>query len=436
MNIYSRKLIWPSVLVVVFTCLLTSNAKSQLTITGEITPRFELRNGFKKLRPTQPDPAAFTEQRTRLYTNYKSEKYEFQLTLQDVRFWGANGQVHKTDNAMFGIAEGWGRFYFKPSFSMKFGRQIISYDNQRFFGGLEWAMQGRRHDALLLMLEKEGLKLHIGLAYNQSPLHGAEPVRISSISYPPGTKGAYHATANYRDMEYAYLNKKYDNASISAYLVNEGRQYGSTSDSISYRQTTGLMGTKSLANLSFNGEFFYQFGKIGLSDLSAYMFSLSAVYKTKLTPVTLGYDYLSGTDPNSEKIGAWAPAFGTNHAFYGFMDYFYVGNPHSSKGLQDFYLKTKFKVGKGSLVAHAHYFLAAADIIDPADNSTAPSGLGTEIDLVYVKKLSDGVTCKLGYSQMFASKSMELIKGGGDSKAINNWMWLMISFKPVLFKQD
>ncbi|MFY0625218.1 MAG: alginate export family protein [Reichenbachiella sp.] len=415
----------------------TSNRSfGQFTLTAEINARPEFRNGFKAPKEEGADPAFFVEQRSRLYANYKEEKFELQITLQDVRMWGANGQVHKTDNAMTALAEGWGRYYFTPALSFKAGRQMISYDNQRFFGGLEWAMQGRRHDALLFMYETENkLKIHTGFAFNQNPSVAQEPVKLTGSSYPPPANGAYHAVANYKHMEYAYLNKQFDAASLSVYLVNEGRQYDVSADSLSARQTYGMMGMKEFGNFKVNAELFYQGGKVESIDLGAYMFSVSATIKTDITPITIGYDHLSGDDPtSSDKKENFAPAFGTNHAFYGFMDYFYVGNGHSNKGLQDIFLKTKFSFGEkgGSLSGHLHYFMAASDIVQ-TDGTNASAGLGTEVDLVYVKKLIPAVTWKLGYSHMFATESMELIKGG-DASLTNNWAWTQIIFKPQLFK--
>lgn len=410
----------------------TPVVKAQLTLTGEVTPRTEFRNGFKKLSPTEANPAFFIEQRTRLYTNYKASNLELQITLQDVRFWGANGQVHKSDNAMFGITEGWGRYYIDSTFSVKIGRQMISYDNQRFFGGLEWAMQGRRHDAVVFMYENNGLKVHVGGAFNQNPTTGAEPVRVESTFYPSPNKGAYHATANYRDMEYVWANKTFDGGAVSLYLVNDNREYDTAK--FAARQTYGVIGNKAFGPLTLNGEFFYQGGKTATLDVKALMFSLSGTVKTSITPVTIGYDYLSGNKSSTPENEAWAPLYGTNHAFYGFMDYFYVGNPHGNVGLQDIYLKTKFKVAKSLLLVHAHQFLAAVDIIDSSTGNVVSSSLGTEFDLVYVKKLKDGVVWKLGYSHMLSTDSMGLIKGG-DASSLNNWAWTMISFKPALLKK-
>ena len=56
----------------------------------------------------------------------------------------------------------------------------------------------------------------------------------------------------------------------------------------------------------------------------------------------------------------------------------------------------------------------------------------TEIDLFGSHKLRKDLTASLGYSQMFADSSMEILKGD-ESGRNQNWAWVMISFHPQLF---
>ena len=118
------------------------------------------------------------------------------------------------------------------------------------------------------------------------------------------------------------------------------------------------------------------------------------------------------------------------------MDYFYVGNAHGqaagrTSGLIDVHLKTKFKTTeKSNIAANVHYFASPVDIYQGAN--TLGSSLGTEIDLVFTMALAKDVTFNLGYSHMFATETMEAIKGG-DRTEMQNWAWAMIAFKPQLF---
>jgi hypothetical protein len=120
------------------------------------------------------------------------------------------------------------------------------------------------------------------------------------------------------------------------------------------------------------------------------------------------------------------------------MDYFYVGNHVGSVGLNDFYFKLVYKHSKFTTGFTAHAFLANASVLDndQLNNSgkiTAMNPyLGTEIDLFAAFKLAPGTICKLGYSQMLATNTMEAIKGG-DRNEINNWGYVMIIMKPTFF---
>lgn len=58
--------------------------------------------------------------------------------------------------------------------------------------------------------------------------------------------------------------------------------------------------------------------------------------------------------------------------------------------------------------------------------------MGTEIDFVIGLKLAKDVYFNAGYSQMFATSTMEALKGGSKD-ATSNWAWTMITIKPTLF---
>ena len=121
------------------------------------------------------------------------------------------------------------------------------------------------------------------------------------------------------------------------------------------------------------------------------------------------------------------------------MDYFYVGNHLNTVGLNDVYFKAKYKVEKWWVAMDLHQFMANADILDTkilasqGKYDAMSSTLGTELDLTLGVIPAKGVSIQLGYSQMFATESMKVIKGGIESET-NNWMYIMLTFKPILFK--
>ena len=411
-------------LVVVLSAFAFS-AKGQFSITGEIRPRTEFRNGFKKLTETNADAAFFVEQRSRLHFNYTEDNIAFNLTLQDVRLWGNTAQIYKTDPSLTNVYEAWGQYNFTPQIALKVGRQELEYDNARILGDLSWAQQGRSHDLAKFIYKKEKTSFQLGATFNQEDeLSKPEPARLSGTFYGN--------TGNYKTIQFAWFNKKLDAAAFSLLFLNNGVQ-NPVDSALHFSQTAGFFANGKLASLKLEGEFYHQFGSNAAgTQLSAFLASVRATLSTGSLPLTVGVDYLSGTEAGSSRDHSFNPLYGTHHKFYGFMDYFYVGNAHGRGGLTNIYLKTSYKVGeKLVLAADLHQFLSSAPIIQ-ADNARASSNLGTEADLTFKYTFSPEVNLVGGYSQLFASDTMELLKGG-DKTATNNWAWVMLTIKPVLF---
>ncbi len=414
--------------LLLLTVFLCQTATAQFTLTGEVRPRAEYRQGFKSLIPEDADAAFFVEQRSRLYMNYQAPKVKFQLNLQDVRIWGNASQIYKTDPALTNVHEAWAELAISEKWSAKFGRQELDYDGARFLGDLSWAQQSRTHEALLVKYEnpEKGWKIHFGGAYNQN------------VPFEPGklTGNFYTGVNNYKTMQYGWLNKKFEQGNISFLLHNDGQQSADTT--VSYRQTLGTRWMQTFGNIKLDAELYYQTGEdIAQTDISAYLAALNLSTKIGKTNLTIGTDYLSGTDVGEAKNTAFDPLYGTNHKFYGYMDYFYVGNPHRQNGrtlgLVDFFIKTAIPAGKsGKLDLHLHGFSSSATVMDEAGKEMN-SYFGTEFDAVYTYNFFDGMaSLNLGYSQMFGTETLQQVKGG-DRNSFNTWIWTMVTVKPVLF---
>ena len=403
-----------------------TTAQAQFSISAEIRPRTEFRNGFKTLRAEGDDPAFFTEQRSRLYLSYLDEKYELKLTLQDIRSWGENPQIFKQDEAANTfIADAWGKYNFTDVFSIKVGRQMLSYDNQRFLGGLEWAQQGRRHDAVLAMWEKPNMHLHIGVGFNQDD-DIPEPRLLQGPS-----ANYYSVNGNYKTMQFAHFNKKFTDGEMSVLVFSDGFQ--NADSSTSFRQTWGLIGSKKIGNVTLKGDLYYQSGEFANNDVNALLAGFNATFTTDITPITLGVEYISGKDGDDtdSDVTNFRPDYGTNHAFNGYMDYFFVGPANGNVGVTDLYLKTKFKAMGGALVANAHHFLTGSDQFNNEGDELS-SSMGTEVDLVYIKNFKGGVKWHLGFSSMFPTDTMESLRSK-EADGLQFWGWTMLTFKPTLF---
>ena len=59
--------------------------------------------------------------------------------------------------------------------------------------------------------------------------------------------------------------------------------------------------------------------------------------------------------------------------------------------------------------------------------------LGTEIDLTATYTVRKDIVVMGGYSQMFASSTLERVKSVANAADTNNWVWVMVSFSPRIF---
>ncbi|SNR51867.1 alginate export family protein [Lutibacter flavus] len=404
-------------LIVALFILSAVNSFAQLTISGELRPRTEYRNGYKTLTADGSDAALFVSQRTRLNTWFISEDYTFFISVQDVRVWGDVKQLADNGNSL-ALHEAWGQVKFNPNFAVKLGRQEIIYDDSRMFGNVGWAQQGRSHDAAIFKFGNENYKLDLGIAYNQNgeALFG----------------NIYNVAGNYKAMQYAWFHKDFNNFKASFLFLNNGLQ-NVAAEETRYSQTFGThLNFKASNALSVNANVYLQTGKdVADRDLSAYLVGLDLGYKaSSKVNLGLGFEMQSGNDYDGDasENKAFTPFYGTNHKFNGFMDYFYVGNHGNSVGLIDIYAKVGTKLGeKSSLTAFLHSFSAQSEIANGVDKN-----LGTELDLVYGHKLNKDVSIAAGYSQMFAKEGLEVLKNNADGNG-NNWAWLMLTIKPTLF---
>ncbi len=400
------------------------NGNAQLTIDAEVRPRFEYRHGFKTLFPDDVDPATFISQRTRFNARYKNDQLNFYLSTQDIRVWGDVPQLNTADKNGFGVYQAWGEILFNPNLSLKLGRQEIVYDDQRFFGNVEWAQQARSHDAALIKYGKEQFNFDIGVAFNQN-----DESLIGTTLTTPNT---------YKSIQYIWLHNDWESLSGSFLFLNNGLQFidpdNADNNQTRYSQTAGTHLKYSKNKFGLVSNLYYQFGKdVNDNNLSAYLISLEANYKLSETvKATLGGELISGNDTNTLANGdnhAFNPLYGTNHKFNGLMDYFYVGNHINSVGLIDVYAKSNIKFNKKSkLSIAAHYFSTAQDV---QENNTDKQ-LGSEIDLVYSYDFQESINIKAGYSHLFASDTMEILKNNFDGNT-NNWGWIMVTIKPTLF---
>ena len=404
-------------------------AKAQFSMSGEFRPRSEFRHGFQSLMAPDTDPAFFVSQRTRLNLNHSESRMRFRLSLQDVRVWGDNSQLNQFDNNS-SVYEAWGEFNITEGISIRAGRQQLVYDNSRILGNVDWAQQGRSHDLVLLKYTSAtGIQAHLGLAFNQAAENN--------------TGTLYLVQNNYKTMQFLWLNQKFGNSAVSLLALNNGLQFiDETGSKVYFSQTLGGRFEHTTGDWNLGAETYYQTGKdIMNRNLSAWYAGLQADRKlNELFALNLGFEWLSGTDEaimldySNNKNHSFTPLYGTNHKFNGHMDYFYVGNHINNVGLINPYGGFTLSVDKISLQLVYHGFISHGLLMNPDEpGKTMDRFLGSESDVILGYSFTPQFTVRAGYSQMFATRSMEVLKGGS-RKEINNWAWIMLVMKPEFFK--
>ncbi len=430
-----KKNIYLTIISVLVCCFSASDVIAQdVKISAELRPRYEMRQGYKTLIPDNIDAANFISQRTRLNAFYGNPNFRVYLSIQDVRVWGDVPQLNKNDVYGPSIHEAWGEAILSDKFSIKVGRQEIIYDDHRIFGSVGWAQQARSHDAAILKVKPgENHKVDVGLAYN------ANGESLYKNDY---------LVNSYKTFQYAWYHGKFKKVGLSFLILNNGLAYQDSSDvanieqKIAFSQTFGPRVTFKNDLLKVSAATYFQFGKNGNNeDLSSRYFAADIAFKVSdMFNIGIGFENLSGTDSKlqgKDDDRSFTPFYGTNHKFNGWMDYFYVGSHSGNVGLTDIFIPIKFKKDKFSAALIPHYFLSAAKVSQVQDDGSwkeYDNGLGAEVDLMIGYAVSKDVKLQAGYSQMFATETMQVLKGGNHEN-INNWAWVMITFKPTFYKK-
>ncbi len=415
-----------------------------IRISAEVRPRFEYRHGYKTLFPDNARPASFVSQRTRLNGYFANDIFKAYVSLQNIRVWGDVNQLNLSDANGVTVHEAWGEIFLGKVVSLKLGRQEVIYDDHRIFGNVGWAQQARSHDAAFVMIKpSENHKIEVGFAYN---------------AMKESLYREMYTNKNYKAFQVVYYHGKFGKSGLSLLFLNNGLAYDSDPDTtrydegISYSQTLGGRYTLNGDVLKLNAAAYYQGGKNKANNsLSAYYLAADfSLHLVKGFSFGLGVEYLSGTNSRDKGVAgktdrSFSPFYGTNHKFNGLMDFFYVGNHAGDVGLLDAYLPIKLKIKKFGLTFVPHYFSTAATLStrDPGTGvwTDYSNGLGTELDFVVSYPVIKSVVIAAGYSQLFATSSMQALKypdnpSGEFNSNTNNWGWVMVTFKPTLYSKE
>lgn len=369
----------------------------KVTFQGQVRPRLENRS------PGAGNWDSFTSMRVRAAITAQLEGgVKVFIQLQDVRLFGEEGNTlgdYRADN--FDLHQGYLEMSSVPGIGgmLRAGRQEMALGEQRLVGAVNWAQQGRSFDGVRYSATLDALKLDLfGMKLTEASAAQQE--------FDSDLLGAWGSLAT---GEIGTLD-------FFGILTRDARENGAD------EQTFGALWRGDAGPVQLRVEGSFQGGTRGAEDISAYMLGIRA--GTELPgggSVTLWYDYLSGDeDPNDGEYGVFNTLFATNHAFYGFADYFLNIPVHTGGlGLRDMAVKFTF-----TPFSQTRFNVDLHNFRTTQVGSLSTQSLGNEIDLTLTRTLSPGLGLVAGCSYFQAKDGMIEL---GRLSENTHWMYLMLN---------
>ena len=388
-------------------------------ISGQVQLRSEL-DGRDFSNKTYP--LTFTSIRSRVGVAKTFEKAEIFIQMQDSRIFGEEATtLSNTKNLDLHQAYVKLNNPFELPFTMQAGRFEVAYGTERFFGPVGWHYVARSFDGFRFSFDP-GAKTDL-FALTQSEVN---PYIANALP------GSYGFPAKYDSSSSIYgfwVNKKINDVHTADffgwYEVNRKKSNLKEKDVSQF--TFGVNHNGNYGDFSSLTEAAFQTGKRKNQNVSAYLISLQGGYKLNGVKFGLAADILSGNKPaDAENNNVFNPAFGTNHKFYGYMDFF-INIPANTKnlGLNDYYFMIDWmpKNSKFVLNTNVHHFTS---------NKKAANGdnvFGQEIDITVKYNFVKGTTVTWGGSAFLPGSLMKanFKTAAGERRDAAFWSYLMIT---------
>ncbi len=290
--------------------------------------------------------------------------------------------------------------------SMKLGRQVLNYANERLIGRSDWNNFGQSFDGVFFSVPVGDVRLDA---------FGAALARYPNATGPDG----YH-----RDAALAGLwgTWKPENGKVSAqgFYVYDSPGNDTTRDN---RSTVGAYATGTAGALDFEVDAAYQFGtriRKGSQDrnIGAYLAGVRLGYTFEDLAkfrVGLGFDRLSGLGENQpDKFSAFNTLYGTNHRFYGHIDIVDNTTQRADLGLNDPFLQLSVTPWNNTRIGADIHLLATAS--DPAKvlagvSSDKTTAIGKELDLTVNYTPVKPLAVTVGYAVFDGDPNRYLLQG-------------------------
>ena len=394
-----------------------SLAAQGLEFSGQLRERSEFND--KSFNESQHHDV-YHELRTRLKaTATVNEQVRVVAELQDARTFGEESSTFNSGAPHFDLRQGYVEVKGLADglFGFALGRQALAYANERFLGAIDWHRYGQTFDAGVLRLTAGDVRVDaIGAAITRNPV---APTYTRDV-FLAGGWAAWTPKEARNTVQAFFL---YDNPSVTV----------PTNAVISQnRMTTGVHAGGHFSGFDYELDAAVQMGDYAFTgastaNISANMVGVRLGYSfpeiAKLR-IGAGFDRLSGQDAGSNDYTAFHTLYGTNHKYYGFMDYFLnIPVNTNSLGLQDIIAQVSLVPTEGlSLAADLHLFSTASDPAEFTGLEDKTSAIGTEIDVTAKWSVAKAVGMTLGYSAFFGAADRAVLVGTTDG---TSWAYLM-----------
>lgn len=413
------------ILILVFSINNYSQLSDDWKLSGQIQLRTEL-DGRDFSNKTYP--LNFTSLRTRLGVNKNfTDRVQFFVQFQDSRVFGEEPNT-LTSIENLDLHQGYITLIkpFNFDLNVQAGRFEVAYGTERFFGAVGWHYVGRSFDGVRFEVAPSSFPFDLFALTVRDPqnyIGNAIPSAYPHPSLPVTSHSIYGLYKIFKISD----KSRFD---LLGYYENNRARTNQGDHALKMFTLAGTYSGK-YDQLSTIVEAAYQIGKMGGMDIGAYLLSASLDYKMNEISLAAGADILSGTDNTSNDFNTFQPTYGTNHKFYGYMDYF-INIPVNTffAGLNDFYLRFNYmpKDSKFSFAADLHHFMSNKAIL--VTTAQDPEGkeqntFGQEFDLTIRYNFIKGTTISWGGSIFFPGDLMKSFFVPGEDPAL--WTYLMIT---------
>jgi len=253
---------------------------------------------------------------------------------------------------------------------VKLGRQVITLDGHRFIGSVAWRQDHQTFDGVTLNYKPlDGLNINASyiakrnrIFSDEADLDSKDMIINSSYKTPVG-----------KIVGYAYL-LEVDNGTDNS-IDTYGVSFTGSAPSEDYTLHYAAEYATQDINDTFDTDYLKLEGGVSISGITA----------------KIGYEEL-GSD-NGQK--GFTTPLATLHKFNGWADLF-LATP--DQGLQDLYLRIGGKLAGGKWLAAYHDF-SSDSALNGADD------LGDEINLLYTRKFTEGISGGVKYADYSAGDS-------------------------------